>query len=554
MRILGTSKYTNTDTLVVYRLYSRDSIILYNSCRIRGGGYIRFVWPSSETTPNRKESYDDGDKNEDATSADCYFLLLFSCMDCCKKIYSCYLFVSSPEMIRRNLDLRTWRGRISMVLSLCLIVTLEAKKNVESIPATQTSKNGDDLRDWIRARCSDKGVAIWVYEGALFDPLQGRRIASVEGLELVHCLTDVGESTDPDNKKRFSQKCGDLEVGPLVAHENATFDRASVIMSRKLFCYRSPDNPRQLLNSIRLRPNAPLRKIPTKQAVAVYDTATTFIARGQELIAHTEWPDRQSIWGIATRNILKNNDDSNSKPADTSTKSFDFTIYARQKSAKKKQEQLFDLTKPPRDPGSKDTAAVASPQRAKLIEFGTSSSGGKDKFGARESYAYTIQPMVARSSPSSGNIFQKLGLQQKQQEQPPETPISCQVRYSRYGEGPPFFGPGRICSLELQGRRVQSLDDIPPLTKSLIAERMSPQLFLAPVIGGDSETTTTNDDGNGSKIRWFRAQGPALHVRPADDEVPDFWLPDYLRERGSLCWNKIQRACFGNRRRKSSSQ
>lgn len=441
-----------------------------------------------------------------------------------------------------------------MLVALVLFLEGPAVVQAAASPSSPSSSFADDLTSWIQARCGNgnndsDNVALWVYEGALFDPLEGRKIANVEGLELVRCVASgTGKNANNlhgnSNNNNIGQKVlddGDLEVGPLLRHPNATYDHASTILSRKLFCYQSPKDPTKLLTSIRLRPNAPLRKIPTKQAVAVYDTATTFVARGQELLAHTEWPDRQSIWGRVTRK--KDQSDNKNPPVEDTTKnrrqfahnakskSFDFTIYARLKSANKKPEQLFDLTTQPTNISEEATSSsvVSSPRRAKLIEFGTGSTQGKDKFGARETYSYTFE----EAPPSSLGLLQRLGLRKKTAA---SSIPNCRVRYSRYGEGPPFFGPGRICSLELQGRRVTRLDDLPPLTASVVADRMSP-LFLTPKTMFQRQSDDTGSDSV-----------DALAIRLAENEPEDFWLPDYLKEQGSQVWSKIQGAISGNRK------
>ena len=449
-----------------------------------------------------------------------------------------------------------------MLVALVLLLPIEGPTAIQAsaTPSSSSSSSfADDLTSWLQARCGNSdesdNVALWVYEGALFDPLEGRKIANVEGLELVRCVASSSSKKSNEiqgNGNTNGQKAlshGDLEVGPLLRHPNATYDHASTILSRKLFCYQSPNDPTKLLTSIRLRPNAPLRKIPTKQAVAVYDTATTFIARGQELLAHTEWPDRQSIWGRATRKRDPNNND-NSQGEGTSrnhrqstnnkskSKSFDFTIYARLKSANKKPEQLFDLTSQPSTnvlDEATSLSVVSSPRRAKLIEFGTGSSQGKDKFGARETYSYTFDKKTAVAN--GGGFLQWLGLRKTSTT---ATVPNCHVRYSRYGEGPPFFGPGRICSLELQGRRVNSLDDLPPLTASVVADRMSP-LFLTPKTMFQRRSLSSSDDDTNTNSN-------ALAIRLAEGEQEDFWLPDYLKAQGSQVWSKIQGAIAGNRK------
>jgi len=49
---------------------------------------------------------------------------------------------------------------------------------------------------------------------------------------------------------------------------------------------------------------------------------------------------------------------------------------------------------------------------------------------------------------------------------------SCAVHYTRYGEAPPFYAPGKMCTLELLGRRISSVTDAPPLAATLAATRV----------------------------------------------------------------------------------
>jgi hypothetical protein len=440
----------------------------------------------------------------------------------------------------------------------------------------EESPNARDLNDWVQARCNNNNnnkdnVGVWVYQGALYDPLEGRKIAHVQGLELVRCVANcVGTNNNNQRRNPYQEMGGDLEVAALLSQNNATFDRAVTVLSRKLFCYcqqqPSPEDqqqPQQLLQQIKIRPNAPLRKIPTKQAVAVYDTAITMIARRgtTELLLHTEWPDKQTIWGKAIRNNNINNNNHRDAPIPTTTtpttKSFDFTVYARTKSANKKSQELFDLTQPPPQEQNSSSSSLPPIKRAKLIEFGTGSSRGKDKFGARETYSYSMIP-----SSSSSTTTTRTRTWWGRRPTTTTTRVSLpppQVRYSRYGEGPPFLGPGRICTLELQGQRVTSLDDLPPLLASLIQERMSP-LFLTSVYtsnnNGSHDRNKKNNDlspvddhqqqqqqQQNAVQQWRRlgVETNVLQVRPADDEREEFWLPDYLRSKGRHLWETMRR-------------
>ena len=242
------------------------------------------------------------------------------------------------------------------------------------------------LRSWVRSRCNggglsyirlkgrdsskttirqhqqnEKGCAMWVYEGSLVDPSNGRTIAQVEGLELVRHLTecyntphglpavpqvnhtsmstaaatvhhhDSQESSFIDSwqKLRGLHRLGDLAVKDILTNpaNHHRWDYATTILSRKLFCYMAPlSSPssssslspvprdhkmedaeytsppiRHLLSSFRLRPTSPIRKIPIQQSTALYDTATTFIScnRGRDLWIHTEFPDGRWCLGSA---------------------------------------------------------------------------------------------------------------------------------------------------------------------------------------------------------------------------------------------------------------
>ncbi|CAB9503239.1 expressed unknown protein [Seminavis robusta] len=442
----------------------------------------------------------------------------------------------------------TRRFYILCLLSLsgCLSGVTVAKKSTSTTAATIESPYAQDLNDWVRARCNndnDNDIALWVYQGALVDPLEGRKIANVQGLEIVRCIANVGTTTSPqDSKRLYQQQCGDLQVAKLIGQANATFDRVSTILSRKLFCYQPPDGPPQLqqqqpntnntnqelLRQIKLRPNAPKRYIPIQQSIAVYDTATTFIARGAQLIAHTEWPDRQSIWGMVTRTATTTTTPTTNADDQTTTKSFEFTIFARLKSLKTKPEELFDLTTtvPPTDDSnnSQVDAAVSSPKRSKLIEFGTGSSRSKDKFGARETYSYT-------NIPASGSLAPPTRRGWWGRPKTATTTTPPQVRYSRYGEGPPFVGPGRTCTLELQGKRVSSVDDLPPFLANVVAERLSPR-FL---------TSVMNTSSSSSELpQWFRQSERLLQIQPDDDNEKARLLPEQWRDRGQKAWHQVR--------------
>jgi len=143
-----------------------------------------------------------------------------------------------------------------------------------------------------------------------------------------------------------------------------------------------------------------------------------------------------------------------------------------------------------------------------------------------------------------------------------------------------------MCSLELQGRRIASPDEIPAQCKAIIDERLPPAFWKFPApchqgkddddeplprafwnFGSSSITSSSSPTSSASAslpdassgtsrrshkakdaatttmedretlVRWFRSLGPgALPIRPDEDEGEDFWLPDYLRDRGRELW------------------
>jgi hypothetical protein len=168
----------------------------------------------------------------------------------------------------------------------------------------------------------------------------------------------------------------------------------------------------------------------------------------------------------------------------------DFSIFA-----KPTFKDLPKLT----DASNDDGEVVVAPKRSQLVQFGASSQeGDQHRFGARETYSYTMQ-----SSPSRFPSWLAKFWEQRDD--------SPRVRYTRYGEGPPWYGPGKYCMLELQGRRVNSLAEAPPLAASFAAQRVPGFLSV------DGPITT--DVSAKRAIEWFR-RGNLQLVEERMEEVP----------------------------------
>jgi hypothetical protein len=214
------------------------------------------------------------------------------------------------------------------------------------------------------------------------------------------------------------------------------------------------------------------------QAVALYDAATTLVSHKNQLIVHTEWPNGKCVWAKAT------------SPRETSTKSMDFSIFA-----KPTLKDLPELT----DASANDGYVVVAPKRSQLVQIGASYKGDGHRFGARETYSYTMG-----DSPVQSPFWFAKFWQQRHD--------SPRVRYTRYGEGPPWYGPGKYCMLELQGRRVNSVTEAPPLAASFAAQRVPGFLSV------DGPITT--DASAKRAIEWFR-RGNLQLVEEQMEQAPE---------------------------------
>ena len=397
----------------------------------------------------------------------------------------------SPDEGRRRRKISNRRRPMHFKGSVtCFSIAMMFISSISSLVAAEQSpsnsiRSSSLISDWVRARCGvpsrqsdaegDNSTAIWIYEGALYDPLEGKRIARVQGLELISPLADC-PNNHPITTSKYKERCGDLIAGKLLSSPNATFDYACTMMSRKLFCYtkeveeeadsargtdgeNTPKRKESIMTSIRMRHKSPLKLIPTDQAVSIYETATTVIKRGHEIVTHSEWPSGRSLWGktsIKQQLALEDNGEDN--------RALEFTVYTR---SKKDNQQPDLLTEEP----STSESAVVSPKRSALIQFGTSKFDQRNRYGARETYSYVNIPSAPNGKETQkkqrwqlGNLF---GSKKKSDDEFP-----CRVRYTRYGEGPLWYAPGRMCSLELRGRRASSFEELSPVLTSLIHDRI----------------------------------------------------------------------------------
>jgi hypothetical protein len=371
-----------------------------------------------------------------------------------------------------------------------------------SLSASRASSTDNALQEFLHARSGPSGHSIWSYQGALYDPLNGNKIANVQGLELVRCLAETDGSAV--QKKRFRRRCGDLAAPTSVGKPATLIDYAGTLLSRKLFCYTPINDDKSLLQSIRLRPKSPLQTIPLDQAAAVYDTATTFVQRGTDWVVHTEWPDGRAV---CTTTQIDASTEEDWRIHWKHARSIGFTSYARPQA--KGRLRLPDLTLPIPSSSSSNTqqpsAGTISPKRSSIIQFGASKAETLGKFGARETYLYQIL-----------------------------NDNTCTVRYTRYGEGPIWYGPGRMCTLELTGKRVQDMSELPTLVAKLAAERVLGFFAIRDLPAPAQDTVMAQ-----RCVEWFRGKGHGpVQIAPHASDMPKRWW-HRVQDSSAATWNKV---------------
>ena len=344
------------------------------------------------------------------------------------------------------------------------------------------------IRKLVTARCGESGTAVWRYEGTLSDPMNGQVICGVEGIEIVRYLGGPAE-----NERRRTLQSEQLP--------------GYTVLSRKLFCYkehrsnsRSRNDNTSLLQSFRLRPNSPARTVPTSQAVALYDTATTIFNQrnGTRLVCHTEMADGRSFWSRTDRTVLVGD-----SPTDSDhIQSVDFSLFTRSK--EQSLPDLFPDDDDDSDGGSGLAGVIVAPKRSRLIQFGSgdgsvsSGGSGENKYGVRETYSYNFEGPTSSSLPSSTTQSEPHPWKFWVKKAQPSPVPPCSVRYTRYGEGPPWYGPGRYCTLELKGRRLEGgLGNLPPIVASFASENL-------PGVLAASISPIRNDDDARMALRSFR--------------------------------------------------
>jgi hypothetical protein len=429
-----------------------------------------------------------------------------------------------------------------------------------------------------------KGFGTWIYEGQLVNPFTGEHICEVEGIELTRHLSDIENSplkrkSHPAQFQRMLDRLDDLQVRNMLAknipsrdgasveqNKADEWDYASTFLSRKLFCYRDPRSRLQLLSKFQRTPGVgKTRQLTTNEAVALYDTATTYIVRneGKEMVVVTEFPNRKCVVAQAQGRPVFQTEEREKTIAERSASlnSFEFTTYGTLKSGKGTDKKNKVVTLPPLHHPEKHenlptTSKQVKPSRTTWVQFGPDSRDlQNERYGARESYScYNMDPFKSSTEGTSkaansnyhsssnpfsssfskvkqafSNLQMQLGFGEHQtKRKKTKCSSSPTVKYTRYGECPPWYGPNQMCALELVGRRVESLRDAPPLVASIASHAVpgfaavrGPIPLSEKVLCKLTRTGVSLRDPNAEKaLRWFRQNKLKF-----DEEYVPFGMP-----------------------------
>ena len=387
------------------------------------------------------------------------------------------------------------------------LMTASASASFDTNSPSPPASNRQYIRDWLDARIgrfdeAQNTPVLWAYKGAVYDPaMDGKPIAQVEGIELVTQWADCS-SDDPSNLKVYQSKCRDLDASQILdPQKNPCFDYACTVRSRRLFCYTNNDKSAGILDSYRVRPQSPRQSLSTEQSISLWDSATTIISRPNGQIGmHTQLLNSgsdstqkhgRSFWSFSKPKISSN---------DNGQTCLELAITTKPKSPKAFNYHP-DLSADDNDSSS------ATPKRSALVQFGASQTEqNKLQYAARETYVYTYT--TPKYGMSKKGWFNNPFAKSKNGSPPP----AARVQYTRYGEGPSFYAPGRMCLLELTGRRINSIEQASPAIQRLIQEQI-------PTFANLSSHASIQVDPNAPPASWLEQR--RHHLMKVIQQVKD---------------------------------
>ena len=259
--------------------------------------------------------------------------------------------------------------------------------------------------------------SIWVWTGLIRNPLTGKEIAHVHGLELVESLNS---STGMSMMQGFNSaiQLGRRKFLQLLHLENThqnipSYDASYSYITKKLFIYTQVDNHSVPLTEYRIRPRSPRRHVQPSKLLQECVTLGYRDKRNSSYI-EIKWPSGRLL--------------STTKVAITEV-SLPMPL-----SFFMKQYQVTNLIKGKSRVGT-----------SKWISFAAQDTSGR----SQEFYTFKqfrLPFFLSALGASTGSI-----------------------EYQRYGECPSWFATGRFCTTELSARKYRSLRDVPRSKLELVA-------------------------------------------------------------------------------------
>eukprot|EP01032_Pedospumella_encystans_P007539 gene7539-9036_t len=269
----------------------------------------------------------------------------------------------------------------------------------------------------------------WHYSGVLRNPLTGREIVGIEGVEVVRSVP-------------VSQKY----------ERNTT---ATAFLTKKLFMYVDRVNASNLLEQYRLQRQAPLR--PVKAINEIVEKVTLGIDDKGNTFASITWPGSR-------RTITNKRISIEPLPVGNS-------FLGRMVGRKKLNVVNFMTAGVP----------IQSIPRNSLRRWISFSPGGQDDRAGRSQEYYTISNIDSVPAGSFPSIVVASGANKKSTSvvqrltgavHKPEAVLT----YQRHGEGPAWYAVGRACVVELTGARYASEKCLPKYVRELV-QHANPAFF-----------------------------------------------------------------------------
>lgn len=313
----------------------------------------------------------------------------------------------------------------------------------------QYSSEKKKLNQFINLRCGKSNPLnpiYWYYTGVIKNALTGTDIAGIEGIEYI---ANIHNELDDDDEylQNNHEKLTLMQLGN---KNNTEMENLYIksYLSKKIFIYTPLDNRTTSLDTFRVRPAAPKRKI--KQ---VYKEMN-------ELISMTPSRDSKNSFSViiqwpkgrtSSTQKLKIITDDMYRDSKSTSLSNDKKISNKQHSSRLELTNFI-------------LGGVPKGKRRAWNKWISFSSPSSDILGKSQEY-YSIYPINERLSFQS--IFQKLRLG--------KVLPRVLMLYRRYGEGPSWYSLGRPSLTEIQGYRYDSLQDTPNHVHKLIENTLKSQ-------------------------------------------------------------------------------